>query len=123
MAKHLERIAINNFNMATFRTPKDYENQECGYVGCILGHCIMLDDPKNIPRSKSKIIKFYTWSENFTGIEAMSDEWTWLFGSHWEYVDNTPYGGAKRIRHFINHGLPEDWKLQMLGERPLIYNQ
>lgn len=41
------------------------------------------------------------------GLEDMSVEWNWLFGSEWEDVDNTPKGAAKRIRIFLESGVPE----------------
>lgn len=42
--------------------------------------------------------------------------WDWMFGAAWG-----PRGAAARIRHLLDHGLPEDWREQMSGERPLCY--
>ena len=50
------------------------------------------------------------------------DVFRWLFGISWgwkdivtEGVDNTPWGAAARIRYFVTHGLPSDWKDQLTG--------
>lgn len=47
---------------------------------------------------------------------------TWLFGTDWAYIDNTPTGAAKRIEWLLNHGLPHDYEEQYARKAPLVYN-
>ena len=54
-------------------------------------------------------------------IQPFSKEWDWCFSSRWADIDNTPTGAALRIEWLLNHGLPKDWRKQMVGEAPLCY--
>jgi len=119
MADYIETIPQEKFNMRLYRWGEKV-NSECGSVGCVVGHCTVLD--KNpLPLYKSGNINFYAWSREFTGLGPLSDETAYLFASGWEAFDNTPTGAAKRIRHFLEHGLPQDWRMQMKGRAPLSY--
>lgn len=53
--------------------------------------------------------------------DAHWDTWEWTFGAGWHAPQRTPRGAAARIRYLLEHGLPEDWREQMSGERPLCY--
>jgi len=119
MADYIETIPQEKFDMDNFRTGED-KGHECNSVGCILGHCTVLD--KNpLPTTIFDNINFNAWSFDFTGLDPFSDEWYYLFFGLWTEGDNTPTGAAKRIRHFLENGLPEDWREQMLGRAPLSY--
>lgn len=49
------------------------------------------------------------------------DVFKYLFSSHWEYTDNTKEGTGKRIKHYLEKGLPRNWYEQMLGRANLSY--
>jgi hypothetical protein len=66
---------------------------------------------------------WFDLSERAFGIAYESDDWDWLFGSQWVHCDNTPIGAALRIEHYIAHGLPENWKAQLIGFAPLCYGE
>ena len=119
MADYIETIPQEKFNMATYRTGEKVKH-ECDTVGCVLGHCTILN--KNpLPMCRSGNINFDTWSREFTGLDTSSSEWAYLFASDWEAVDNTPTGAAKRIKHLLENGRPEDWQEQMEGKATLSY--
>jgi len=119
MADYIETIPQEKFNMATYRTGESIKH-ECDTVGCVIGHCTVLD--KNpLPMDYIGDIAFYAWSKEFTGLDPDSSEWAYLFASEWEDMDNTPTGAASRIRHFLENGLPQDGREQMEGYAPLSY--
>lgn len=121
MADYIETIPQEVFDMEEYRQQKlDNSEPKCKSIGCIIGHCTILD--KNpLPRRSNGEIEFWEWSEEFTGICYLSDEWDYLFGCKWKNTDNTPTGAADRIRYFVVRGLPFDWHEQMTGWTPLSY--
>jgi len=119
MADYIETIPLEKFNMATYRTGESIKH-ECNSVGCVIGHCTVLDK-RPLPILRSGDIDFNDWSLDFTGLDPNSNEWRYLFASEWEDVDNNPVGAAKRIRHFLENGLPKNWYEQMEGYAPLSY--
>jgi len=98
---------------------KPYERGSA--CGCIIGWSAVVfkDDVK-----KSG---FPTWNqlvEDLFGIEetfSRQTVYSWLFDSDWKEVDNTVDGAILRIRWLLEHGLPEDSYLQMVGKEPLCY--
>lgn len=84
--------------------PKFYA--ECGTTACAIGHGPLA----GIPPTEAD----YNWESycenNFTGDSAnyisAGPIFTWLFHSNWSWLDNTPEGAARRVRHFLEHGLP-----------------
>lgn len=129
MADYIETVPQEVFDMSNIRG-SIYDTgfnltPECNTVGCIIGHCTILAPEliKHYPLTKS--IKFIKWSEDFTGLTHFPyhKEWEWLFEASWGTIDNTPTGAAKRIRHFVEHGLPDDWEQIMNGEKPLPYEK
>ena len=118
MADYIETVPQDKFDVERFRTGQ-IKYHECDSVGCVIGHCTVLD--KNpLPMDCGRII-FYAWARDFAGLNPNSSEWKYLFSLHWTAVDNTPTGAAKRIRYFIKNGLPKDWYKQILGNAPLSY--
>jgi hypothetical protein len=111
--------------MGTYRKDaSDRKYRECNSIGCVIGHCTVLDDDANIYRIKhmNGLIDFVRWSEKFTGLNSNSDDWTFLFGGSWDCSDNTAIGASKRIRYYLQHGIPDDWEMMMYGETPICYN-
>jgi hypothetical protein len=122
MADHIETVNPELFGMRFCREGGE-NTHECNSVGCIIGHCVILDEWKNVPLYIDGDIKFVAWSEQFTGISRFRYLWTWLFGYEWTMPDNTPTGAAARIRYTVKHGLPENWDAQMDGDAPLCYTK
>lgn len=110
-----EKILMNRFRVT------DKKNIECDSVGCVIGHCTVLDRENIIKNylDENYVILFHKWSLNFTGLRG--NEWDWCFGASWYKVDNTPIGASKRINYLLEHGLPKNWYEQMIGEEPLCY--
>lgn len=119
MADYIETIPQEMFNMLEYRFGTKI-TPECNSVGCIIGHCTVLDN-EPLPRCRNGVIGFDEWSERFTGLDSWSDEWFFLFGNDWVNADNTPTGAAKRIRYFVENGLPNNWEEIIEGEDPLPY--
>jgi|GEM_PF-2667858 len=121
MADFIETVPSKFFNMHRFRkggrvTP------ECDSVGCIIGHCTILDK-RPLPQLLNGEIDFYSWAEEFTGLPRRSPAWFYLFSSNWADTDDTPTGAAKRIRFFLKNGIPNDWLEQIYREAPLSYQR
>lgn len=121
MVGYLETIPQSNFSLLYFRRGQDYD-LKCDSVGCAIGHCVVLDENKNVPRNRMGNIMYAKWSEKFTGIDANSSMWDWCFSSIWVTTDNTVKGVCDRIMWLISFGLPDNWKEQMYGKAELCYN-
>ena len=126
MADFIQTIPQQEFSMNFYRKDRDELERHCGTVGCVIGHCTALDTDKNFALFCHKEhdryeVNFMSWSESFTDMLCYHREWQWCFGSSWTGSDNTPIGAAKRIMYLLKHGLPEDWRDQMLGRAPLCY--
>lgn len=126
MADYIRTIPQEKFNMRFFRRHEEVSH-ECGSVGCVLGHCTVLDK-KPLPMlaqivswNSRRLIDFVSWGESFTGISKRTGEWQWCFAGEWSEVDNTPEGAARRIEWLLEHGLPKDWDYQMCQITPLCY--
>jgi hypothetical protein len=117
MAAHIRTIPKEMFDMYSFRRGQS-ETPECDSVGCVIGHCTVLD-PEPLPRDVFGHIAFVTWSYGFTGLT--DDEWGWCFSGGWSGTDNTTEGAALRIEWLLKNGLPKDWREQMNGYSPLCY--
>jgi len=122
MAKHLKNVPRKLFSMEMFRYCDNSGDMipECNSVGCIIGHCVILDEWEEVPKVFG-VIDFLQWSEKFTGILSLSPEWHWCFSGKWSTVDNTVDGAIARIIWLLENGLPENWHKQMCGKQPLCY--
>ncbi len=128
MAEYIKTVPPGFVDMIRFRETnvrdilaKVEQTHKCNTIGCIIGHCTILDLEENLPRHWNGDIDFTVWSKQFTGLMPSSDEWKYLFGANWSTVDNTPEGAAKRIYYFLEHGLPATWKDEMNGKTKLSY--
>lgn len=119
MADHIETIPQGMFDMGEYRIG-DEKTHECSSVGDIIGHCTILDS-EPLPRFDDGDIDFETWAKKFTGLDYWENEWLFLFSEAWVMSDNTPTGAAKRIRYFVENGVPENWEKIMYGVDPLPY--
>ena len=87
----------------------------CGTVACAIGHAI------NAGIKNTKLYDNWWYYSNDYLLDTNSDEWAWCFHSSWHYVDNTPQGAGKRIKHLLDKGLPEDAYYQRHNQTPYIY--
>ena len=119
MADHIRTIPQRMFDMGTYREGQEI-TPECNSIGCAIGHCTVLDpNPDDIPRWGGGRIEYGWWSFNFTRLGVNQQKW--CFDSHWTLADNSPEGAALRIEWLLSHGLPKDWRRQMIGKAPLCY--
>lgn len=92
----------------------------CGAIGCVIGWAPVLIDELS---AESETWRDY--SERVFGIRhdwgRADAAWEWLFSDTWRHTDNTPEGAAHRIRHYLEHGLPVDWRDQVHGRAALCY--
>jgi hypothetical protein len=117
LADHLEtKVSQQQFDMAEYRN-------DCGTVGCALAHATDCVAPMpNIPVGRTPTC--YDWehyADDQFGTRPWQYEWLWCFGPDWAAVDNTPSGAARRIRHLLDFGLPDNWERQAAGLDPLSY--
>jgi hypothetical protein len=93
----------------------DINDYHCGTVACVAG---------SFPQFGIQIEDFDTdWDdylERVTGLHLEGQNF-WIFHHKWAALDNTPRGAGKRILWLLEHGVPEDWEDQMLGESLLCY--
>jgi hypothetical protein len=123
MANYIKTIPQKSFNMKIYRNGSESYTVECNSIGCVIGHCVILDKSKTIPRfTVSGDINFEDWSVRFTGLNYFSNEWDWCFNSDWSEVDNTPIGASKRIEWMLKNGVPNNWEDQLTGNAELCYN-
>jgi hypothetical protein len=113
ISKFIKKIPQKDFDMLTFRKSfkaTNHSSHECGSIGCVIGHCTILDKIENIPLYSNGHIDFSSWSEIFTGASFGSEIWDYMFGYHWYSIDNTPLGASKRIDYIIKNGkVPESY--------------
>jgi len=118
MANYIRTIPQDRFSMSTYREDES-NTAECNTVGCVVGHCTILDK-ELFNENKGD---FGIWIRHYAGFSFSSPEWDWCFDPAWSCTDNTPSGAAKRIEWLIENGLPNDWMKQMCREKPLCYMQ
>ena len=104
-----------NLNGETMPSNDINELDNCGSVGCVIGHCMKLDTLESLNAHtifdsgiNIRVFRFDAWSRNFTGLNPNQSmgAWDWCFSSGWASCDNTPTGASKRIKYLLEHGLP-----------------
>lgn len=121
LATFLEQLPQDKFSMQTYARDEhgeglDLEVHECMSIGCAVGW----GPTAGLPVS-TEDLGWASYSQRVFGIEFQSNEWNWCFGWDWHRSDNTPTGAAARIRHLMNHGLPENHRDQSYGRAPRSY--
>lgn len=116
-AKLISTIPQEKFNMRDYRSSNnDRLTPECNSVGCVIGHCTVLDKNIDIFRYvRNGTIKFELWSEVFFGFPAYSYKWDYLFSSDWsKYKEtNTPEHAVYRINKILNDYQPRDIEFEV----------
>lgn len=104
----------------------------CGTVCCAIGVGSLLMIPQE-PDMEWLEYTATTYGINYDGSydgspdrdpqerRAHQEAFEWMFGEDWEYRDNTPEGAAKRIKYFLEHGVPKDWKDMLYEHADLCY--
>lgn len=108
----------------------------CGTAGCSAGY---LPETLVIPPFKLKsywhignstedsglrfvkIIKDYLGIDLVSGTGIIISVWKWCFDNAWVKTDNSATGAGIRMYILYERGLPEYWKDQMQGFKPLMY--
>ena len=93
---------IDSYDFIEDFTPCDVvDGSECGSVGCAVGwgvHALM-EKGKPLPWT----VSWATFAANVFGREV----YEWAFSDVWSEVDGSREGAIKRIRYFVDYGLPE----------------
>lgn len=129
IAAYTENRPQEGFDMSQFCADDhgDDTKPSCGSHMCIIGDLPVIGGEFRVRPDEFecytpyKVVYWNEYSERVTGLDHCSDEWNYLFGGEWVYVDNTPKGAAARIRYFIKNGLPEDPYGEQEGSEPLSY--
>jgi len=124
LATYLEALPIGyeHFDMASYLRKDDRYIYmvadaniigDCGTVACAVGHG---------PTAGIAATDYENWDDYSDRVfDLSSTEWSWCFSSSWSTTDNTHQGAAKRIRHMLEHGAPDDAVQQMFGEVDYIF--
>lgn len=94
-------------------TPEKYAS--CNTAACAVGHG---------PLAGIKVYRDYDWwdyAKRVFGAGEGSRAFEWLFAPGWSYTDNTPKGAAKRIRIYVENGVPDNYWEQRRGADRLMY--
>jgi len=128
MADYIRTIPQAKFDMLLFRGGLDRETPECNSIGCVIGHCTVLDRERfqeivaSLHEDEKRGNQHFTdWSTLYTGMVIGTNEWRWCFSAIWGDYDNSSEGAARRIEYLIKKGLPENWDDQMSGLADLSY--
>lgn len=122
MADYLETLEPSQFDMGLFSDGDIQSNNVehiCGSVGCVIGHA-----PKIFPLAPEDWDTLGDFDFDAFSKRIFTDdmqEWDWCFDSDWDEVDNTPKGASLRMRHLVEHGLPEDWKEQLYRDTDYLF--
>lgn|SRR5574343_751787 len=116
-ANYIATVPQGMFDMDFFRI-NNRDTHECNSIGCVIGHCVILDEWSNVPIFNGAI-DFLAWSLKF--FDTNYNEWMWCFCDEWSEIDNTPIGASKRILWLVENGLPGNWRKQIEGESKLCY--
>lgn len=131
MYNHILTVPSYLLDMADFRENRDdFYVHECNTIGCIIGHCVHLDNIENIPLTDEGCIMFFAWSEQYTGIDRDSREWLFLFSTEWSgfSATNTKAQILGRLKEFIferqlGFGFLWDWDYDYLVTNPKYLDQ
>lgn len=122
LANFLDKLDPEKFDMVDFARDEHGEQHmspqihECTTVGCAVGW----GPHAGIHVSKDDF-DYFDYAKRVFALDHMHEPFKWCFDSGWARIDNTPTGAAKRIRHLIQHGVPDDAKDQLFGDARYIF--
>lgn len=125
LADYLDKLPDDyaEFDMADFidgapskKAVKDYALSgaaSCGTAACAVGHgpaagLFVLPSEIDMGAIFSPV-RWFEYAHRVFGVSEFSNDFIYMFGGGWAEVDNTPKGAARRIRHYVAHGVPEDF--------------
>ncbi|WNN12462.1 hypothetical protein MA9V2_213 [Chryseobacterium phage MA9V-2] len=90
---HIRTLRPENFDMQDYRAAQFTDKApECKTIGCIVGHCTILD-AKNINEKfidmRNDSIMFNEWSVEFFGIGILQRSWDYMFSCNWAKSQKT----------------------------------
>lgn len=94
----------------SYKQPSEVLNS-CGSVGCAVGHGPYVSGLEAIAEDSwaGYIMRVF-------GVDGEGIEYGWLFSGNWTYTDNTALGAALRIRYMLEHGIPDNFDSDLLGD-------
>lgn len=134
LASYLESLptGYKHFGMKTFveqggmsfeQADRSPMAGDCGTVACAVGHGPAAGIPP-LPIDGDADCWGEDWFEYSDRVFGLNDpEWTWCFSGSWQMIDNTHHGAAKRIRHMLAHGVPDDGVAQSFGDAPYMFER
>ena len=121
-------ISESEFDLETVAKRIKNGANPCGTVACAIGHGpaagISVNDPEIHGWFSYAKVRFGALNHWVGSVDENSEGsrlWSWLFASEWHTTDNTVKGAAARIRWYLQHGIPDNWEQQRLGNAPLCY--
>lgn len=111
LADYLDTVPRKKFDMWNYCKkagitvlPSDAKKEigNCGTVACAAGHAAVL-----FPRVAKRHAYYDDFIEEDLGI--VGENWDFLFSEDWGLYQPTPKQAAKRIRLFLDKGLPDEW--------------
>lgn len=116
LANFLDKLDPEKFDMVDFARDEHGEQHmnpkihECTTVGCAVGW----GPAAGIHVSKDDF-DYFDYAKRVFGLSFGEPAFEWCFDGGWAWIDNTPTGAAKRIRHLVRSGVPDDAADQRLG--------
>lgn len=102
--EYIKTLKPEQFDMGSFRLwGSDRGEPECNTIGCIVGHCTVLDAEnvrknytnENDPFSCKKIL-FTKWSEDFFDLPRKDDEGIYINNYIWDYLFSGKWSSSKK---------------------------
>jgi hypothetical protein len=93
-----------DFAMNLFSVNEDFQDEDCGSIGCAIGH----GPYANIPKIKRE--NWHVYSERVFGILLENIQWVYCFSAFWDDFDNTAKGAANRLL-FLTENNPTNIEL------------
>jgi hypothetical protein len=109
--QYMKTVDPKWFDMASYRDGEETTHQ-CKSVGCIIGHCTILDPNPLSVHGYSDDIDFSTWASEFFDLNVCTALWDFIFSSYWaEYSKSKSLKQAiRRLKYVYKHGnVPEGW--------------
>lgn len=100
----------------------DIDEHECQTSACAVGHFAVMRGYKvnedGVYMGEEGMEGWRWFSTNVIGIAPQGVHeraWDWIFGGSWAECDNTPLGVVARIKHYLAHGVPDNFDVGSCG--------